>query len=96
MRKGQLEGRVLGRQNFPGTLWVQVRRLPQKNMRPQNTCVGPMESNWPPPIPSQQISGVAVALEGTVGQEEVAVGRGVALDAIRALRKGPGVSLTRV
>lgn len=27
MRKGQLERRILGRQNFPGTLWVQVREI---------------------------------------------------------------------
>lgn len=45
---------------------------------------------------SNSQSGAAIGLEGMVGQEEVAVGRGVALGAIRELRKGPGVSLTGV
>lgn len=45
---------------------------------------------------SNSQSGEAIALEGTVGQEEVAVGRGVALGAMRELRKCPGVSLTGV
>lgn len=50
--------------------------------------MGPMVSNWPLPIPSQQISRVTVTLEGTVGQEGVAIDRGVALGAISGTHEG--------
>ena len=55
VRKGRLGGRVLGRQNFPGTLWVKVREIlkpvflsttPDGHEATELTC-GAVRSNWP-------------------------------------------------